>query len=187
MIILKTSDFTSGFLSIGQSATLTPKIQAAIDDYEKRSIYEILSNNNPAYPIGFGDIFINDCSTNAGVPIIARNLLIFNAMVQQDGSRIRQSRGMKDVIASMVFYYFTTDWAASFGQGGVSSSNMDTQNKADYQNTYRFAERRFNRALESIETIQWWLKTGNSNGGGNAQYPEYIQPPMIRAKFSDIL
>lgn len=177
MIILTTAMFQqSGLDNLALDNTKLADLQAVIDNWESFYIYQLLSNNTPAYAQGLAQLFIADCNANNGVPIIPRFVKIFNAFNEMAGAKMWSSKGMIQTFKSLILYHYITEGAAYSGTGGVTAGNSSASKTLDIANSYRFAELRFNDAILSIRSIQWWLKAGNANGGGSAQYPEYVYP-----------
>jgi hypothetical protein len=178
MLIIQPSDFKVGRFKIAQNNVTIPDIQDCIDEWEKYYIYQLLSNNafptNTPPTIGLSDLFIADVTAGSGTPLTARFLKIFNIMFEQDGQKLRQSKGIKYILKACIFYQYIRDNGATSTQSGVANANVDGGNKSDYLNQVRYAEKRWNEMLESADTIRWWLKAGNDNGGGNNEYPEYV-------------
>lgn len=172
-LIVQTTDFV-GFQGVAQSNDDTILLQTFIDRWEKFYIYHLLSNNAIISPpqSGLADLFI--ASIVNGVPVGARYLKIFNAFFEQNGSKVMVSKGMKDILVSFIFYHYVMETGTRHGQSGVFTPKTETGDVADFDNTGRFAERRWNEALSTVDSIRWWLKVGNANGGGQADYPEYI-------------
>jgi len=164
----------SGFdmLSLGTQETLD--LQAVINRWEKYYIYNLLSNNTPTYTLGLADQFVADASANNGVPVIPRFVKIFNSFNEMSGGKRYSSLGMLDVFKSLIFYHYITEKSTWNTTGGMTSSNATASKSLSIADQYRGAEKRFNDALNSINAIQWWLQSGNGNGGGASQYPEYI-------------
>lgn len=176
MIILKTSDFkAAGFYNLALDNVKTNDLQAVIDEWEKYYIYKLLSNNTPQYATGLADQFITDCSANSGIPIIPRFVKIFNAFNEMSGSNMYSSKGMKAILMGIIVYHYITETSSWSGVGGIAQGDSSASKGLGLNNYYRFAESRFNDTLEYVKAITWWLQSGNSNGGGAAQYPEYLK------------
>lgn len=177
MIILTTAMFQQpGLDNLALDNTKIDDLQAVIDNWEKYYIYQLLSNNTPAYAQGLADLFVAECSANDGVPTSARFVKIYNLFNEMAGAKMWSSKGMKQTFKSIILYHYITEGAAYSGTGGVTAGNSSASKTLDIANSYRFAELRFNDAILSIRAIQWWLKAGNANGGGSAEYPEYVYP-----------
>jgi hypothetical protein len=199
-IILTTGMFLqAGFYKIPQNSVNTPDLQAVILQWEQYYLYQLLTNNTPQYPLGLADLFVNECNANpivgggSGTPTSTRFTKIFNRFNEMDGDRMYSSKGMIDVFKSLIAYHYVTEIMASYvGTGAVTSGNSSGSKTLEISNAYRWAESRFNDALESVRSIKWWLYMGNGNGGGAVQYPEYLSPSyrgraVFKAKYQDLL
>lgn len=192
-VILTAGQFSSpGFHKLAINSTNINDLSVIIDQWEKFYLYQMLSNNTPTYASGLADLFIADAQANGGVPIIARFVKIFNPFNEQYGDEMKSSKGMLDIFQSLIEYHYVTEMATYSGTGGITAGNSSASKTLDIANAYRHAESRFNDALVSIEAILWWIQTGNANGGGTTQYPEYVRPSsqtqrVFKAKYQSIL
>lgn len=166
MIILTTNDF-AGFQGLAKSINLTPVIQAYINHFEKKYIMQI-------FGVELGKLLIADLS--AGVPATQRFKDVVNPFDQQvplgtwcgcEGN-IYSSLGLKDVLASFVYYHYTIKTQLGSTQGGMADSMVDTAKMATARGTARNAEKTFNDALDSVDAIQWFCKFNSPD-----VYPEY--------------
>jgi hypothetical protein len=165
MIILQTSDF-DGFQSISQSISTTPLLQIYIDRYEKIYIKKILG-------VTLGQLFIEDIQ---GIDldssaIETRFQTILDPFIKQqdnDGDVIYENKGMKDILASLIFHEFVSGTQVKHGQAGVLNNQAEVSTIGSPEDATRFGEVKWNEALESIEAIQWWCGTEDE-----ANYPEY--------------
>ena len=190
-IIIDASDFI-GFQELAANSVMTPKLNLAITRWEKFYLYRILSNVivAPAEQ-GFADQFIADCNANDGVPLIPRNVKIFNELMWQTGRFLHQSKGLIDIMLSLILCEYVRMTESFSSQNGVAQANIDAAYKAKLSGAMRFGEMRWNDALASIEAIQWWMRNGDGSSGaghgGSFDYPEYIQPQKLTARYSSIL
>lgn len=190
-IILQPSNFDAGYFKIAKNVYNAADMAAVIAEWEQVYLYLMLSNNVPAYPAGTAQNFIADCTANfPGPPVIAKNLVIYNAFQKQDGYKMRISKGMAYILSGLIYWHYMVDKVLTDTQAGIGDTMVDTGKKASYRNAYRMAEQRWNMTLESIENIQWWLKigdglTGSGHGGVN-DYPEYINQHKIPARYDSI-
>jgi hypothetical protein len=172
VIIVQKSDFV-GFQSVARSTANDAILQACIDRNEKNYIYQILG-------VTLGDLFI--ASLVNGVPVGARYLAIFNEINILDNYTLHQSKGLKDILVSMIMWNYLTENAATDSQSGVMAMQSESANTSGFENVNRFAEKRWNDALENIDTITWYVYISQT-----ATYPEYTPLPPIRPKYSAIL
>ena len=183
-LIISTDDFV-GFQNLALSNDTIPVLQSFIDLYEKRYLVWLLSET-------MAGLFITDAQNNNGIPIIPRFVALFNPFDKQDlennlrnddnyydgGKGMRHSDGIKQILLNCVFYHFVFDTEQQHSQTGVTNNVVDTSTKGD---AYRYAERRFNHALDSWEDLKWFIMQDP------VTYPEYVKTVMPKAKFSPIL
>lgn len=180
-LIISVDDYV-GFQNLALSSDTVPVLQAFIDLHEKKYLLWLLSEN-------LGNLFIANLVT--GVPPAGRFKDLFDAFDKQDngnnlnemnyyrgGKIMRHSDGIKQLLLNCVFYHFIFDTEQQHSQTGVTSNIVDTATKGD---PYRYAERRFNTALDSWESIKWFILQNF------ATYPEYVKTVIPFAKYSSIL
>lgn len=188
MLILTTDMFKGpGMNNLSLDNTTTATLQATINQWERYYLYQLLSNNTPN-TLGLADLFV--ANLNNGVPSDARFLEIYNSFNQQMGGHMWSSRGMKETFKSIIAYHYITENSSYSGTGGITSGNSSGSKTLEITNAYRWAESRFNDALDSIDAIKWWLRTGNGNGGGPDVYPEYVNTywaSVFKAKYQSVL
>ena len=171
MILLQTSDFTGfNYLNIGTNETV--KLQAYIDRYEREYILKLLG-------VDLGVAFIDDL---ANVSQDARFTVIQDSFELQDSSGLMHiSRGMVDFLCAAIAYHYVKDNQAKHSVSGVAAKLAEAGTVKSQENGYRFAEKRWNEALETAESIQWYCKIYDS-----ATYPEY-KGQEFEPKFSAFL
>lgn len=180
-IILQTTNFT-GYQFAVQTVSQSTLLQAMITRYEQEAIEQLLGLAiNDEYPVSLAASFISDCSANfPNPPTEAINLKIYNYLSFQQGGRIWQSRGMVDILTSIVFYWFIMNKMAGDSQSGIQAPNIDAAFKIRLTDGGRYAASRWNDARGSIDCIRRFLKIGNGQGGtgngGPIDYPNFIQP-----------
>lgn len=184
MLIIKQSDFT-GFQGVAQAINSTPVLQAYIDLYEKKYLMWLLGED-------LGNLFIANLSPTTHIPTSSRFLDIFNSFDKQDsnstlfcenyfedgGSRMRHSDGIKQLLINCVFYHYVFDTDNQSSQSGITKSSVDAAKTASAS---RFAERRFNVALDTWDSIKWFILQNTT------AYPEYVKTNTPGAKYSAIL
>ena len=176
MILLTTDDF-SGFHGIATNPASLPLLQEYIDRFEQSYIMRILG-------VELGTKFIADIKgeDSDSSALEDRFEVIFNPFIKQDYCRhIMESKGMKDVLAALVFYEFISSTQAKSSQAGVITNQAEVSNIASPENAARFGEVKWNSALSSIEAIQWWCGVKD-----HANYPEY-EGTYFRPKYSPLL
>jgi hypothetical protein len=143
-MILSTSDFT-GFYELSVSIYDTPRLQDAIDRYERYYLVRLLG-------LTMANDFIADLVD--GVPVDPDYLTIFNALEYQDETNLFLSQGIKDILKACVFYHYISEKAVNDSQSGVHKTESEIGRVVAFDNTHRAAEIRFNGMLPSWETVQ---------------------------------
>lgn len=165
-MILSTSDFT-GFYEISVSIYDSPRLQDAIDRYERYYLVRLLG-------ITMADSFIADLVN--GVPVDTDYLTIFNPLEYEDECHLFQSKGIKDILKACVFYHYISEKAVIDSQSGVLKTESEVGRTVSFDNTHRAAEIRFNGMLSSWEAIQKYCYEHSStypDFKGKHEYPKY--------------
>lgn len=189
MLIIKTTDFT-GFQGLASSVNSNPVLQAYIDLYEKKYLMRLLSET-------MGNLFIANIDPTTHLPVASRWLDLFNSFDKQDtdnsmfceevyfrenhldsGKGMRHSDGIKQLLLNCVFYHYVFDTDNQSSQSGITKSSVDAAKSASAS---RFAERRFNVALDTWDSIKWFILQNTTT------YPEYVKTNTPGAKYSAIL
>ena len=171
MILLTTADFAGYNYLNTTTATLT-RLQAYIDRYEKQYICELLG-------VELGELFIADLA-NASQDV--RFVAIQDAFYEQTtGGTIYISKGMVDFLLCAVAYHYIKDTQYSHTTSGVAKMLTEAQKDQSGENAYRYAERRFNESLDTVDAIQWFCKTEAAT-----DYPEY-KGVAIAPKYAALL
>lgn len=163
------SDFVN-FFAISKSIHITPVIQSYIDRYHDFYIHELLGKD-------LGDLLIAELPT----PTTPRLLALVDPFIEMDNQMVRNSRGMKELILSLVFYHYMADQQNSSTQSGVAIKQIETASINSPETANRFGEKKWNDIMPTWENIQWLCKTKDP-----ATYPEFIGQ-IITPKFSSIL
>lgn len=165
-MILSTSDFT-GYYELSLSIYDTPRLQDAIDRYERYYLVRLLG-------LTMADDFIADLVN--GVPVDTDFLLIFNPLDYEDESHLFQSQGIKDILKACVFYHYISEKAVHDSQSGVAKTETEVGRVVAFDNTHRAAEIRFNGMLPSWEAIQKYCLEHESlypDFKGKHEYPKF--------------
>lgn len=180
-IILQTSNFVN-YQQVAPDISNKDLLQAIITRYEQEAIENILGLTvSIEYPTSLAASFIADCkATYPNGPTEELNQTIYNYLAWQQGGRLWRSRGMVDLLTSVVFYWYIMSKIAGDSQSGIVAPNVDAGYVLTLKDGGRFAASRYNDAIDSIKAIQRYLKTGNGQGGagngGVIDYPNYIEP-----------
>jgi len=176
MILLTTDDFNL-FQSIAQSSNNTALLQEYIDRYEEVYIKRILG-------VTLGQLFIDDVQgvDSDSSAIEDRFQILIDGFIKQDScDRVLQTHGMKDILASLIFYHFVSDTQVKHAQAGVINNQAEVSNIGSPEDAVRFGEIKWNGSLSSIEAMQWWV--GIEDG---ANYPEY-NGELFKPKYSPLI
>jgi hypothetical protein len=146
MILIQLSDFTGQF-TLARSIQNDPLLQSYIDKYEPIFIKQILGAT-------LGQEYITDKSQPTQDPIF---VVIEDAFIQDDNSIIKKSDGLKAALLGLIFYKFVFETQTKHSQSGVTINQSQVANNNSPENAARFAEQRWNGALETIEAIQWYV------------------------------
>ena len=176
MILLELSDFNL-YNRLAQSEDVDPVIEDYITRFEATFIKRILG-------VELGELFITDIQgeDSDSAAIEERFQTILDPFTKQDGcNQIYDSKGMKDILAGMVYYEYVIDTQAKHTQSGVVNGDAEVSNILSPINAGRFAEQKWNAIMPSIHAIQWWCGVEDE-----ANYSEYAGT-YIRAKYSNLL
>lgn len=162
MIILELADFKN-YHFLAHSNENDVVIQSYIDRHEESFIKKILG-------VELGQLFIDDIQgvDSDSSAIETRFQIILDAFIKQPLSCIHESKGMRDVLASLVMYEYIMDTVAKHSQSGVVQPQAETSGVYSGAQQSTFAENKFNEAMISIWAIQWWVGVEDHDN-----YPEY--------------
>ena len=161
MILLTKADF-SGFHLLAKSIAGNPILDDYILRYEESYIKKI-------FGVELGQIIIDSLPEGSGSEEIPQRILdAINPFILQPIQKIWESKGLVDILASLVYYHFICDTQPKHGQSGVVINQVEVGDIQGYQNAVRFAEKKWNNCLESIEAIQWYCGQEKKSN-----YPEY--------------
>lgn len=176
MILLSLSDFTTLF-SLAQATASNPTLQAFIDKYEASYIKRILG-------VELGEKFITDVQGEDADSdeIESRFQILIDGFTKQDScGHIMENRGMKEILAALVYYHYVTETQAKHTQSGVTLNQAEVSTILSPENATRFGEQKWNGALSSIEAVQWWCDVED-----RANYTEY-NGTYLRPRYSALL
>lgn len=175
MILLEIEDFEK-FHSLAQGTDDNPLLQSYIDRYEEKYIKLILG-------VILGQLFIDDIqgvdSDSAAIEDRFQKLL--DKWFEQPIDCIYESTGMKDILASLVFYHYASDTQVRHTQSGVTLNQSEVSNTLSPEGAIRFGEMKWNDAIPSIHAIQWLCGCHDAE-----TYPEY-KGTKFEVKYSPLL
>lgn len=162
MILVSKDDF-SGMFTLARTPFTDTELQAYIDEYEARTICDILG-------VELGELFIAALADSA--PLDSRYITIRDSFILQDTTsctkKIRESKGMKQILVSVIFYKYVSQTQIKHSQTGVKLNKAETSDVLSVRAAMRFGESKYNESLEWVEAIQWYCETYAA-----ADYPEY--------------
>lgn len=176
MILLELSDF-NGFYTLAKSIDSDPILQSYIDRFEESFIKRILG-------VELGQLFIDDVQgvDSDSASIEPRFQALIDAFIKQDGcGTIYESKGMKDLLAGLVYSEYIVDTQVKHTQSGATLNQSEVSNTASPYEAANFGEQKWNQSLLSIQAIQWWCGTEDITN-----YSEY-NGTYFRPKYSPLL
>lgn len=176
MILLEIGDF-KGFHSLAISIDNTPILQSFIDRFEESYIKRILG-------VELGQKFIDDIrgEDSDSSSIEPRFQAIIDPFIKQDCNRsIMESKGMRDLLAGLIYYEFVFSNQMKHTQSGATLNQSEVSDTATPQEAALFAEQKYNASLPSVYAIQWLCGTENFK-----DYPEFAGT-YFRPKYSPLL
>lgn len=172
MIILKTTDFEGKF-AVAKANSTRDVLPEYIEQYEKATLIFLMG-------LDLATLFIADL--NNGQPTAQRFQDLYNPFFKKDGQQVRESKGIKQLLKSVVYYeYITQTTIVASTQAGVAGQQVDTANMAIADNTFRFAEQKYNEAMETWKNIVWFMRKEQGT------YPEFIEGDFPGPRWAPIL
>lgn len=153
--IVEIADFTGEFQL--QSDTYSDaKFDIIRDEHSNTAIYELLGGE-------LGTLFLADLDAN-GVPQTARFTDIYDAFVIDESPGINQSKGIKEYIKGIVYFYFARNNPFIVSLGGNSITKAQNSNNNINPN---YIVRIYNNSIVIGKNVQWYI------ANNSATYPEY--------------
>lgn len=176
MIILVLSDF-NGFYGLAQSIDNDPVLQDYIDRFEESYIKRILG-------IELGQLFIDDITgvDSDSSAIEDRFQAILDKFIKQNkGCSNMESKGMKAVLAGLIYSEFVEDNQIFHSQSGATMNQAEVSDVLSPVTAAEFASTKWNSSVISIRAIQWLCGCKEAK-----TYPEY-DGNYFRPKYPDLL
>lgn len=143
--IVKIPDFI-GSVAIQQDDDTTAIFNAVRDEYADKFIREMLG-------VVLGNLFLADINVS-GVPVTPRFLTIFNPIQEDFGGSVIESKGVKDMLKNIIFYYFARQNNTKITlSGNVTAVGENSKPTSDNFYLARF----HNYAIDTAKTIQWYI------------------------------
>jgi hypothetical protein len=154
--IIQTTDFT-GKYAISQNNFNTTDLQAFIDKFESKYIYDLLG-------VTLGTAFLSDIAVTTFLPpVTAKYLTIYNP-INQDEPLVR-SIGIKNMLLGFIYFEFVrTQTVQNTLTGNVLNQN-EVASVVDWSSTGVYSN--YNEAVETYRFIQSYVLDNS------ATYPEF--------------
>ncbi|HKZ36478.1 MAG TPA: hypothetical protein VJ184_02430 [Chryseolinea sp.] len=174
MILLTLADF-DGFYGLAKSIDNNPLLQEYIDRFEESYIKRILG-------VELGQLFIDDIKgeDSDSASIESRFQIILDPFQKQDGS-IYESKGMKKILAGLIYSEFVEDNQIFHSQSGATTNRAEVSDVLNPVTAAEFAATKWNSSVISIMAVQWWCETEDTTN-----YAEY-DGTYFRPKYPDLL
>ena len=152
MSFLQPSDFT-GVKAVSTNEFTEDPVQAYIDKWEPLYLKELLG-------VDLYDEFIADLDTApnitpTSVPTDPKFTVIFNAFSFDDGSSIRISDGMKEMLRLMIYFDYVRDVNFEVSITGATTGSYSNSEVARIVETR--AIENWNEGIKSYCNIQWYI------------------------------
>lgn len=134
----------------------TANFNSIRDEYEATYIRKLLGAT-------LGNAFLDDLDAS-GVPTTARFTAIYDAFQFDDSGFLVQSKGIKEMIKGIIWFYYTRNNTQDTTLGGNKTSK--SQN-SDYARSKSFVVRIYNQSIDTAKSIQYYICDNSST------YPEY--------------
>ena len=162
--ILDDTDFLNGPLQIPLDGQEEIDFAIVIEEIEREYLAKLFGKD-------LYILFKADVDANAGVPIIPRFVKVFEPFLEQPDSILYDSVGMKEMLKAFVYYEYVKGLSTSLTTIGIKRTlgeNSENVSAIAHDITIKY-----NRAVETYCTIQWWMNDEDSD-----TYPEYKGVPI---------
>lgn len=171
-ILLTTADFEAGEYQIAQTSEDTALLLTYINKHETSYIRRVLGRT-------LGDLFIANVSPG---PASGRYETIKNAFYEQDDSEcVYESKGMKDILMGIIYYFFVSENQVRHTQSGVTIATAEVSSILSPENAALKGDFAWNDAVSSIKAIQWYCGVEHAE-----DYEEYAGS-WFKIKYSPLL
>lgn len=155
--IIQISDFSAGRNRVPANSYQTAGVQQYLDEVEREYLLKLLGQE--LYTLFLADLDVN------GVPQTARFQAIYNEFYKEFYCEFFDSKGMKDMLVGLAFFYVSRDRfnrLTTVGVSRVEGSNSDNVKKQGFD-----LYTRYNNAGETFESIRMLICDDSET------YPEY--------------
>lgn len=165
--IIQATDFTPGKFELNVEKSTLTELEKYIERYEEQYLIDLLG-------VELFKLF-KASITNAFTPPPAGIYLdIFNPIQADDGSEVRISRGIKDMLLGFIWFEFVRNQKYEHTKAGVVKNKVENSTEASWPESDIYG--RYNESIASYETIQWYIvknKTATVYEKYNGQCKEY--------------
>ncbi len=152
-VVIDTADFSTGKFKIPQS--IHTDLDSYITRYEASYLADLLGAS-------LKTLFV--ANLTAQVPTSAIYLSLFNAFQTDDGTCIRKSFGIKDMLCGFIWFEYMRDVHLKGSiVGQVKSVNENSEVVGAENYIYQF----YNESIQTYSAIQWYIDENSSD------YPTY--------------
>lgn len=158
-MFLVPSDFTGEF-KVGGNTLSSTDFQIYINKYEKKYLTDLLG-------VELYALFIDDLDGNSE-PVDPIYQAIYEEIAEDDGAQSGcqyRSLGMLEMLKGFIYYHWLRD---QFTEKTITGAvKNEYSNSQPVSMTWTNIEEKFNEALESYKTIQWYISENITD------YPTY--------------
>ena len=142
--IVEISDFIgSAFIQRGKFTT--PRFDDIRDEWTNTFLYELLGAE-------LGKLFIADLVN--GIPQTQIFIDLYDAFVKDDGLEVRESKGIKDMIKQIIWFYYARNNGASVE---LTGNNIDLGENSDISTDNFSLVKNYNKGIDTAKSIQWFI------------------------------
>lgn len=146
MIVLQVSDFIGRYL-LAKNTYNVDVIQACINDFERKAIYDLLG-------VALGNEYINDLS--GGVPQTPSFQVIHNQLSFDHCNKVHSSTGIKDYLLGIVYFHAITEARLSPSNSSGAIENQAEIGKVAHSRSEIY--KRYNDSVDNGRTIQLYIE-----------------------------
>lgn len=172
-IFVSGNSFT-GKYTIPDSPGAAIILQSIIDEWERKTIVKLLG-------VELGKLLIayKEAQPNSDPPVVRYDDLIalFDLQPEHFGffcyKEIYSSLGIEDFLTAVIYFHYVSETQIKNSQSGVTVVDVETAKVLSPREAQRFAESKWNKALETSDAIQWFCRWKKDETTGDCIYPEY--------------
>lgn len=154
--IVELADFVGSF-ELQEDQFTADTFDPIRDEYERQFVYKVLGAE-------LGKLFLADFDANTPTTLDPRFQAIYDAFIEDYNFCIVESKGIKEMTKSVVWFFFARDNNITISLGGNKSHKSENSDpSADGLNLAK----NYNKAIRTGHAIQWYICQNSST------YPEY--------------